>query len=67
MNKLKNARRNIFFGFINRIISLFCPFIIRTIIIWKLGMEYVGLSSLFTSILQVLSLTELGFRNRNCL
>lgn len=61
MNKLKNAERNIIFGFINRLISLFCPFIIRTIIIWKLGMEYVGLSSLFTSILQVLSLTELGF------
>lgn len=61
MNKLENAKRNIIFGFVNKVISLFCPFIIRTIIIWKLGMEYVGLSSLFTSILQVLSLTELGF------
>lgn len=61
MDKIKNAKRNMIFGLINKLISLICPFIIRTIIILKLGMEYVGLNSLFSSILQVLNLTELGF------
>ena len=64
MDKLKNTKRNIVYGSINKIIMLFCPFVIRTIIIKKLGKKiiiYVGLGSLFTSILQVLSLAELGF------
>jgi Membrane protein involved in the export of O-antigen and teichoic acid len=33
----------------------------RTILIYKLGSEYAGITSLFSSILQVLNLTELGF------
>ena len=61
MSRTKNAAKNIFFGFINKIIVLFFPFIIRAIIIKKLGSEYLGLNSLFTSILSVLNLAELGF------
>ena len=57
----KNAIKGTFWGTISKLISLFFPFVIRTIIIRRLGSEYAGLSSLFTSILQVLSLTELGF------
>lgn len=60
-NKTLKIKRNIIAGIVNKIIMMLCPFIIRTIIIWKLGIEYVGLSSLFTSILQILSLAELGF------
>lgn len=37
------------------------PFLLRTIIIHKLGAEYLGLGSLFNSILNVLNITELGF------
>lgn len=55
-NKLKNTKRNIFFGFLNKIVAMLFPFAVRSIIIFKLGMEYVGLNSLFASILQVLSL-----------
>ena len=36
------------------------PFITRTILIKVLGAEYLGLNSLFVSILQVLSISELG-------
>lgn len=61
MHRTKNAIRNIIFGFINKVVVLLGPFIIRTVIIQQLGSEYLGLSSLFTSILQVLNLTELGF------
>ena len=39
------------------------PFLLRTTIIYVIGSEYLGLSSLFSSILQVLSLSELGFSN----
>ena len=60
-NRKKNTVRNIIWGILNKVILLLFPFVIRTIIIRNLGSEYLGLSSLFTSILQVLNLTELGF------
>lgn len=56
-----NTQKNVFSGIIYRVVSLIVPFIIRTLIIQKLGIEYLGLSSLFVSILQILNLTELGF------
>lgn len=59
--RTKNSARNIATGLLLRIICLLIPFIIRTIIIKKLGLDYLGLNSLFASILQVLSLSELGF------
>lgn len=61
MQRTKNTIRNIMFGLLNKIILLFGPFIIRMVIIKQLGSAYLGLSGLFTSILQVLNLTELGF------
>lgn len=60
-NRVKNIKRNVLYGLINKIITLGLPFAIRTIIIYKLGVEYLGLSSLFSSILQVLNMAELGF------
>lgn len=60
-NRTKNAKRNIIFGVFNKIVALGLPFVIRTIILWTLGADYLGLSSLFTSILQVLNMAELGF------
>lgn len=59
-NKKKNSIRNAFWGVLQKLCSIILPFVIRTVIIYKMGMEYVGLNSLFTSILNVLSLTELG-------
>lgn len=55
------TKRNIFTGFIKQVIHLVLAFIIRTVIIYILGAEYQGLNGLFTSILQVLNLTNLGF------
>ena len=52
--------KNMMVGFLSRIILIILPFVNRTIIIWYLGTEYLGLSSLFTSILSVLNLSELG-------
>lgn len=56
-----NSIRNIGAGLINRVVLLIFPFVIRTMIIYVLGEEYLGLSSLFTSILNLLNLSELGF------
>lgn len=60
MGRRKNTIRNMIWGTINRLISTVVPFITRTIIINQLGNEYLGLNSLFSSILQILNLTELG-------
>ena len=60
IDKTKNAKRNIGYGLINKVISLILPFVTRTVVIKTLGAEYLGLDSLFVSILQVLNITELG-------
>lgn len=60
-SRSKNGTRNIAAGFINRFIMMILPFVSRTVIIYTLGSQYLGLSGLFTSILTVLNLSELGF------
>ncbi|MBR6572919.1 MAG: oligosaccharide flippase family protein [Clostridia bacterium] len=61
MARTKNAFRNTLWGAVYRFIALIGPFIIKTIIIKKIGMEYSGLNTLFNSILTVLNLANLGF------
>ena len=48
-------------GFLNSGIKLVFPFLNRTLFLWLLGSEFLGLNGLFTSVLGVLSLAELGF------
>lgn len=60
LSRTQISIRNIFFGFLNKFIIMFMPFFIKSLIIQKFGAEYIGLSSLFTSILQVLCLADLG-------
>ena len=60
-SRTKNTLRNIGFGFLYRAAAILFPFLTRTLLIYKLGSEYLGLSGLFSSVLQVLSLAELGF------
>lgn len=60
MSRTKNASRNIVWGILNNIVGFGLPFISRTVMIYTLGIEYVGLGSLFSSILQVLSFADLG-------
>ncbi|MFS0822748.1 lipopolysaccharide biosynthesis protein [Bacillus sp. 1P02SD] len=59
--RIKNSLNNMFFGLVGQIISLVMGFIVRTIFIYKLGIEYLGIDGLFTSILVMLSLANLGF------
>lgn len=60
INRTRNATRNIVFGIVLKIYQIAIPFLMRTAMIYFMGVEYLGLSSLFTSILQVLNLAELG-------
>lgn len=60
IDKVNNASRNIVFGTILKIYQVLLPFIMRTIMMYTIGVEYLGLNSLFTSVLQVLNLAELG-------
>lgn len=60
IERTKNATRNIIWGIIEKVVTILMPFICRTVFIKVLGSEYLGLNSLFSSILQVLSISELG-------
>lgn len=60
IERTKNATRNIIYGVIVKVYQLLVPFLVRTAMIYGLGVEYLGLGSLFTSVLTVLNLTELG-------
>ena len=58
--RTKNATRNVAFGIILKIATTIWPFAIRSIILATLGAEYLGLNSLFSSLLSFLTLAELG-------
>ena len=60
MSRTRNVLKNVEWGLIQKVLTLIVPFINRTVIIKVLGMEYLGLNSLFTSVLSILSLAELG-------
>jgi hypothetical protein len=60
IERTKNATRNIIFGIILKVYQILVPFLMRTAMIYLMGVQYLGLNSLFTSILQVLNLAELG-------
>lgn len=60
-SRTKNTKRNIAVSFIYTAITMLFQFVSRSVLIKYLGEEYLGLSSLFTSVLQVLNMAELGF------
>ena len=60
LNRTKNAIKNSVWGIISRVVTLLMPFVVRTVMIKTIGVDYLGLSSLFISIITVLNLTELG-------
>lgn len=56
----KQARVNLLAGVCNKIILMLVPFATRAMFIHFLSIELLGVSSLFTSILQILNIAELG-------
>lgn len=60
IERTKNASRNIVFGILLKLFQIVVPFFFRSAMIYFMGVQYLGLSGLFTSVLQVLNLAELG-------
>lgn len=60
-NRTTNSVRNTSVGLIGKIATIIFNFIKRTVFIYVLDATYLGISGLFTNILTVLSLSELGF------
>lgn len=63
MERGKKALKNVSVGVASKMILYLLSFATRTIFIKLLGIEYTGISSLYSNILSVLSLAELGIGN----
>lgn len=59
-SRLVNSVNNIIYGMINKIIMLILTFISRTVFVHALSTEYLGINGLFTDVLTLLSLADLG-------
>ncbi len=60
INRTKNAARNVIVDGMLKVTAIILPFVMRTIVLHYLGIEYLGLGGLFRSTLSVLNLAELG-------
>ena len=58
--RVQHAAKNIFFGQVGNLITQILGFVLRTIFISHLGDTLNGINTLYTSILSVLSMAELG-------
>lgn len=60
-SRLHNAKRNLMASYVSILVQLVFQFLSRSVIVYTLGKEYLGITGLFTSILQVLNMAEMGF------
>lgn len=60
MSRTVNSVKNIVTSYANQLLMLLLNFVVRTALIRYLGEEYLGINGLFTNILSLLSLAELG-------
>ena len=58
--RIENSTKNVKTAWILQLVHIVCQFASRTVIIQVLTIEYVGLSGLFSNVLTMLSLAELG-------
>ncbi len=58
--RTEKSLMNAFTGVFGQMVSFVASFIVRTIFVYKLGETYLGLNGLFTNILSVLNISELG-------
>lgn len=59
-SRVKNTLMNTTLGIITKLVIIITNFVTRTVFIKYLGIEYTGVSSVFSNILTVLSFAELG-------
>lgn len=63
MSRQQIAIKNSMLGLVSQIVTLILQFWTRSIFVKYLGVEMLGISSTFSSVLNTLSLTELGFQS----
>ena len=59
-SRVKNSFLNLITGFGGHVLTLVLDFIVRTVFIYTLGKQYLGINGLFSDILSMLSLANLG-------
>ena len=60
-SRLNNSIKNLLSGFLSRFIINILGLVVRTVFIRMLGNEYLSINGLYSNILNMLSLAELGF------
>lgn len=60
-SRTENVTKNLVVGVVSKLCMLGTTFVVRTLFIRILGAEYTGISSLYSNILSLLNLAELGF------
>lgn len=60
MGRIQKAKKNIIFGYISNLVILLVNFVQKTVFIYVLGKTLSGVNAVYTDVLSVLSLTELG-------
>ena len=60
MGRVTLAKRNILFGYVGQLATALMSFVLRTIFIRNLSEQLLGINSLYTNILSILSMAELG-------
>jgi len=60
MSRTDNIKKNLTFNIIRYVTQLVLQFFLRTVLIYTMGVEYLGLNGLFTNIFSFLNLAELG-------
>ena len=62
-SRIAHTSKNMLFSIILYVVRVLLGFVSRTVFIYYLYKEYLGLNSLFSNILTLLSLAEMGFGN----
>lgn len=60
-SRTENSKKNVLIGLFNKIVLLLLAFVNRRFFLQYIGAEYLGINGLFTEILGMLSLADLGF------
>lgn len=60
-SRLQKSAKNMMSGIIYRVLSMLTAFVVRTVFLHYLNMDYLSVNGLYSSILSMLSLAELGF------
>ncbi len=60
MGRVKSATRNIAFGYVGQLATVIMSFILRTVFLMHLNETLLGVNSLYSNILSILNMAELG-------